>query len=99
MRMKHQKIKPYKCFKNVIIVTYFSQRRMLYGDTTLPSTLRNTGKGGAKAQFHLVAHGPGLTMDETKLSGSLEGGKCLHGNLSPGALKPRPNLDMCECVC
>ena len=24
---------------NVIIVTYFSQRRMLYGDTTLPSTL------------------------------------------------------------
>ena len=32
-------------FKNVIIVTYFSQRKMLYGDTTLPSTLRNTGKG------------------------------------------------------
>ena len=54
---------------NVIIVTYFSQRRMLYGDTTLPSTLRNIGKG-ATAQFHLVAHGPGLTRAETKLSGS-----------------------------
>ena len=54
---------------NVIIVTYFSQRRMLYGDTTLPSTLRNIGKG-ATAQLHPVAHGPGLTRAETKLSGS-----------------------------
>ena len=57
-------------YKNVIVVTYFSQRKMLYGDTTLPSTLRNTGKGGATAQFHLVAYGPGLTRVKTKLSGS-----------------------------